>query len=248
MTHPIHTTSSKRILWISVITLLIALSIRTFVFQLYTIPTSSMAPTLIIGDYMVVSKYAYGYGSVGTFGFLSIAGRFGGHPPQRGDIIVFINPVDGIRYIKRLVGLPGDRIQMLRSELYINDAPVRRERLDTPLAFPGDDEPSDDIVDYIEYLPDHPPHIVRLIRQLEDEETVNNTSEMTVPPHQYFFMGDNRDNSSDSRLSTVGFVPEENLVGKAEFLFFSLDKNASFWNVADWPWAVRRQRLFMTIN
>jgi signal peptidase I len=172
----------------------------------------------------------------------------GGRKPLRGEVIVFKSPADNrTTMVKRLIGLPGDKIQMIKSELYIDGTVVPREKLPSPLTFPGDDEPSADIVDYIEYLPSGIPHIIRLIRELEDEQTVNNTDEITVPPHCYFFLGDNRDRSDDSRVSDLGLVPEENLVGRATVTFFSMSQEAHPWEFSKWSWAMRWPRLFAKI-
>ena len=221
--------------------LLIALMIRTFAFEPFNIPSSSMVPTLLIGDFLFVSKFSYGYGSQGTFlGLLPFSGRIGGGTPQRGDVVVFKWPHDpSVDFIKRLIGLPGDTVQMRQGILYINGVPVERDRLEK-LVSGGN--PSSSAVDYLEHLPQGPTHI---IRKLGDENSLDNTEVFVVPPHHYFFMGDNRDNSSDSRAPNggVGFVPEENLVGKAEFLFFSIDEHTHFWEFWTWPWTVRWNRI-----
>jgi signal peptidase I len=226
--------------------LLIALVIRTFAYEPFNIPSSSMVPTLLVGDFLFVSKFSYGYGSQGTFlGYIPFSGRLGGSDPHRGDVVVFKLPRDpSIDYIKRLIGLPGDTIQMRQGILYINGTPVERDRLEKPIAEP-DGHPADHATDYLEHLPQGPTHV---IRKLGDDQPLDNTDVFTVPPHHYFFMGDNRDNSLDSRTVNVGYVPEENLVGKAEFLFFSIDEHTHFWEIWTWPWTVRWHRLFTKID
>jgi signal peptidase I len=240
-----------------VFAVLIALVIRTFLFEPFNIPSSSMVPTLLVGDYLFVSKYSYGYAGRGTFswgwGPVSITlppyeGRvFENQEPKRGDVIVFKWPKDNqTDYIKRLIGLPGDHVQMKDGMLYINGKVVPREQLPEPTTEPGE-PPSTDVTDYLEHLPDGPTHLIRKENGVSDP--LDNTPEFIVPPHHYFMMGDNRDNSADSRSPTgdVGYVPEENLVGKARIIFFSLDEDTHFWEIWKWPWAIRWHRLFRVI-
>lgn len=228
---------------------IIAMLIRTVAFEPFNIPSSSMVPTLLIGDFLFVSKYSYGYGSAGTFWSVpDFKGRVFDREPARGDVIVFKWPHDNSTdYIKRLIGLPGDRIQMRHGILYINDMAVPRDRLSVPVPLPHNESVPANITDYQEHLPGGVTHI---IRKEGDEMPLDNTEVFVVPAHHYFFMGDNRDNSEDSRAKNggVGFVPEENLVGKAEFLFFSLDGDTHFWEVWKWPKAVRWDRLFTKIK
>jgi signal peptidase I len=227
--------------------MMIALTIRTLAFEPFNIPSSSMVPTLLVGDFLFVSKYSYGYGSTGTFwGLAPFAGRLGGHEPARGDVVVFKTPRDNSTdYIKRLIGLPGDAIQMRHGILHINGVPVDRDRLQSPVVEEGAPLPDANAVDYLEHLPGGVTHV---IRKEGDDMPLDNTDVFTVPPHHYFFMGDNRDNSQDSRTTTVGFVPEENLVGHARFLFFSLNDGARFWQFWKWPWSVRWSRLFTKVD
>jgi len=229
-----------------IIAMVIALLIRTLAFEPFNIPSGSMIPTLQIGDFLFVSKFSYGYGSTGTFwNLFSFPGRLGGHEPQRGDVVVFKVPYDNSTdYIKRLIGLPGDTIQMRHGILYLNGLPVERDRLEAPLK-DGNHPLPDNVSDYLEHLPNDVTHV---IRKEGEDMPLDNTEVFTVPPHHYFFMGDNRDNSADSRTTHVGYVPESNLVGKAEFLFFSLDEGAHFWEVWKWPQDVRWNRLFTKIN
>lgn len=224
--------------------ILIALLVRTFAFEPFNIPSSSMVPGLLVGDFLFVSKYSYGYSSRSTFmGALPVEGRLFFSQPQRGDVIVFKYPPDNTtNYIKRLVGLPGDQIQVRHGLLYINGAAVERLKLDKPTVqnyLPT----TETITDYLETFPDGNKHI---IREEDDEHPLDNTRVFTVPEKSYFFMGDNRDNSDDSRRH-VGFVPEENLVGKAQFIFFSLGDDARFWEIWKWPGSIRWGRLFMKI-
>ena len=245
-TEPTVVESGKETIRTILSALIIALVIRTFAYEPFNIPSSSMVPTLLIGDFLFVSKFSYGYGSQGTFlGLLPFSGRLGGSDPHRGDVIVFKWPKDpSVDFIKRLIDLPGDKIQMRQGILYINGVPVERDRLEHTM--PGGNPPAN-AVDYLEHLPQGPTHV---IRKLGDDNPLDNTEVFTVPPHHYFFMGDNRDNSSDSRAPEggVGYVPEENLVGKAQFLFFSIDEKTHFWEVWTWPWTVRWSRLFTGIN
>jgi signal peptidase I len=226
--------------------ILIAMLIRMFAFEPFNIPSSSMVPNLLIGDFLFVSKYSYGYSSRSAlFGLLPVAGRIFAREPRRGDVVVFKWPHDNSTdYIKRLIGLPGDKVQMRNGLLYINGVAAERRKLPQPVA----EEyliPPPSAVDYVETFPDGNQHV---IRKEGDELPLDDTDVFTVPPHHYFMMGDNRNNSQDSRTSNVGFVAEENLVGRAEVLFFSLDENTRFWEFWKWPWAVRWGRLFKKIS
>jgi signal peptidase I len=225
---------------------LIALGIRTFAYEPFNIPSGSMIPTLLIGDYLFVSKFSYGYSH---FSFpLSpplFSGRIFGRLPQRGDVVVFKLPRDtSTDYIKRIIGLPGDRIQMRAGHLYINDAEVPREPDGTYTV--TDDGPSMVYKRYIETLPGGVRHE---ILKASDDGPLDNTQEYLVPPGYVFAMGDNRDNSLDSRvLNAVGFIPVENLVGRAQFLFFSIDAEAPWWEIWEWPFEIRWSRLFTSLH
>lgn len=224
----------------------IAMLIRMFAFEPFNIPSSSMVPNLLIGDFLFVSKYSYGYSSRSAlFGLLPVSGRLFATEPKRGDVVVFKLPRDNSTdYIKRLIGLPGDKIQMRHGLLYINGVMAERRRLAMPVA-ENYLVPPPSAVDYEETFPDGNEHV---IRKEGDELPLDNTEVFTVPPGHYFMMGDNRNNSQDSRTLNVSFVPRENLVGRAEILFFSLDENTRFWEFWKWPWAVRWGRLFKAIR
>ena len=232
--------------------LAIALVIRTLLFQPFNIPSGSMIPTLLIGDYVFVSKYAYGYSNYSMpFGPNVFNGRILATPPKRGDVVVFKLPRDNeTDYIKRVIGLPGDRIQMIEGRLYINGVVVPREPIARAVTEnrEGEEVP---VMTYKETLPGDGvrPGVEHTIVELEgDHGFKDNTELFVVPPDQYFMMGDNRDNSTDSRFEPesggVGYVPFVNLVGRAEIIFFSVKKDESalaFWR---WPWSVRWDRLF----
>ena len=229
---------------------LIAVVIRTFAYEPFNIPSGSMMPTLLIGDYLFVSKFSYGYSRYSLpWGLPLVTGRILFTPPQRGDVVVFILPRDGSTdYIKRIVGLPGDRIQVIHGLLYVNGQPVKVERTED-YVMQEPDGPAVHVPQFIETLPNGVRHP---ILKRTDEGILNNTQVYVVPPDHYFAMGDNRDNSLDSRVPPeaggVGFVPAENLVGRAEFRFFSIDERARLWEVWKWPFAVRYGRLFRGIH
>ncbi len=233
---------------------LIALVVRTVAYEPFNIPSGSMVPTLLVGDYLFVSKFSYGYSRYSLpFGLPLFSGRITlpfSHPPQRGDVAVFKLPNDtSTDYIKRIVGLPGDHIQMRHGELYINDQLVPRR----PAEDYSYDEGGMSIVlhQYVESLPRGPGQmpLEHPIIKVGDNGPLDNTPVYDVPPDHYFAMGDNRDNSQDSRvLSAVGYVPAENLVGKAQFLFFSTDGWARWWEIWKWPFAVRYSRLFHGVS
>jgi signal peptidase I len=198
--------------------LLIAVLVRTVLFQPFNIPSGSLIPTLLIGDYLFVSKYSYGYSKHSIpFSPPLFSGRIFGSQPKRGDIAVFKLPKDNSTdYIKRVVGLPGDKIQVIGGVLHINGKAVQRERV---------------------------------IERDADRGYWDNTEVYTVKPDHFFMMGDNRDNSTDSRdEANVGEVPYENLVGRAEIIFFSIDENSSFWRPWEWPTHIRWDRMFERIR
>ena len=231
--------------------LAIALVVRTFLFQPFNIPSGSLIPTLDIGDYLFVSKYSYGYSHY-SFPFSPdfFSGRVLGSSPKRGDVAVFKFPKDTSKdYIKRVIGLPGDRIQLLHARLYINGQVVPREPIQSVTTRNQFGQPVE-VATYLETLPGGVSH--RIIQLGGDDALYSNTPVYTVPAGNYFMMGDNRDNSTDSRVSPdedgVGYVPFENFVGRAEIIFFSIDGDAPLWQVWKWPTSIRWSRIFTLVR
>ena len=222
--------------------LLIAFVIRTFLFQPFNIPSGSMEATLLVGDYVFVEKYAYGFSRYSfPFGLGPFPGRIFFSSPHRGDVVVFKFPGDNSTdYIKRLVGLPGDRVQMINGVFWLNNKPIPKVRVQDYIEY-DDAGVARHVPQYRETLPGGKSYLVLDRIQGSDED---NTEQFLVPPGHYFMMGDNRDNSDDSRMS-VGYVPAQNLEGKALFRFFSFDGPwFEIWEV--WKW--RFDRMFTGID
>jgi signal peptidase I len=227
--------------------LILALIVRVFLFQPFNIPSGSMIPTLLVGDYLFVAKYAYGYSRYSfPFGPDLFSGRIWATEPQRGDVVVFKLPRDNeTDYIKRVIGLPGDEIQMLHGVLQINGQAVQKERIDDFIQVDSAGR-EHKVPRYRETLPNG---VTYPVLDLTQDSIGDNTEVYKVPKAHFFMMGDNRDNSTDSRfLSEVGFVPFENLVGKAKLIFFSIDNDASFLQVWRWPDSVRWARIFDVVH
>lgn len=224
--------------------LLLAVVIRTLLFQPFTIPSGSMMPTLLVGDYMFVNKFAYGYSKYSLpFSPNLFSGRIFASEPSRGDIVVFrFPPNPELDYVKRLVGLPGDRIQVKESVLFINGKAVQRDK-DGSFRSDYQNENGENIDIYKETMENGV-----VYQTLDQKPTIgDNTQEFVVPAGHYFMMGDNRDNSADSRFD-VGFVPAENLVGRASVIFFSLGGNTPFYALWKWPTEMRWDRLFKSVQ
>ena len=235
--------------------LLIALVFRVFLFQPFSIPSSSMKPTLLIGDYLFVSKYAYGYSKNSIpFSPPLFEGRIWYTEPKRGDVIVFKNKLDENKdYIKRLIGLPGDTVQVQGGVVLINGTPVQMESVD----------PFVELVDtthnqqcairqkrdgvnvcvkeqFVEVLPNNVSHLALNVDS--NSSGRDNTKVFEVPEGHFFFMGDNRDNSGDSRRHGGHYIPAEDLIGRAEIIFLSSEGSPFF------PWQWRFNRFFNAIN
>ena len=231
-----------------VIAFVLAIGFRCFAFEPFHIPSGSMKNTLLIGDYLFVSKYSYGYSRYSfPFGLSLFDGRILElNTPKRGDVVVFRYPHNTrVDFIKRLIGLPGDRIQVKEGTLYINDQPLKRQQL----ADYADDENKNDVKSvpsFAETLPEG--KVIDILKQYKIGP-MDDTQVYVVPPKHYFMMGDNRDNSHDSRyLEDVGYIPEENLIGRAEIIFFSTDGTANFSNPSSWFSAMRTGRFFKRIE
>ncbi|TFV77912.1 signal peptidase I [Bradyrhizobium frederickii] len=198
---------------------------RFVLYQPFSIPSGSMTPTLMVGDYVFAAKYAYGYGRY-SFPFAAswISGRVLAADPEYGDIVVFRTAKDNsVDYVKRVVGLPGDRIQMRQGRLVLNDRPVTRVALERKLAGTtcGVDEGAT-VKRWRETLPNGASYVTH---DCADDGFLDNTAVFTVPPGHFFVLGDNRDNSTDGRMSTFGFVPMDNLIGKVTRIIWSLDED-----------------------
>ncbi len=220
----------------------IALILRTFLFQPFHIPSGSMEPNLLIGDYVITSKYSVGYGKFAAdpLPFPWAKGRLFERAPHRGDIMVFKPLNNPNTFIKRLAGLPGDQIQMKKGVLLINGQPVTLRKADSG-DIGGDIDPA---YAWLETFPEGKPHI---IYDKTPSGDLDMTSVFIVPAGHYFFLGDNRDESADSRVpytqGGAGYVPAENIIGRAEFVLLSV--TAEFSLFKPWTWGhIRRDRFF----
>ena len=234
------------------IAIFVAILIRSFLFEPFNIPSGSMKPNLLVGDFIFVSKYSYGYSrhsfpfSLGDPEGKLFSGKIFQNNPKRGDIIVFKTPENNrTDYIKRVIGIPGDIIKIIDGQIIINNTKIYKKKIAEFI----DTDNSQVVIDngrrrqYLEYFFDKEIKVL----DLYDNTFADNTNEFRVPDNNFFVMGDNRDNSQDSRFVTVGFIPFENIVGKAQFIFFSLE-NSRFLQLWKWPTSIRYGRIFSKIQ
>ncbi len=219
----------------------IALVIRTLAFEPFSVPSESMLPTLLVGDYFFISKWPYGYSRYSLpFGPPVMSGRIFGQEPERGDVIVFqrggTDPAD---YVKRLVGLPGDRIQVRDGALWVNDDQVRRDAVEPTTLTPDQRQVSRGTTVFRETMSNGTTYLT-----LDRGDLVqDHTAVYIVPAGRYMMMGDNRDNSHDSRFPDFGMIPFEGLEGRAGVIFFSVDGSAHLWEIWKWPTSIRLGRM-----
>ena len=227
--------------------LIIAMVIRSFLFQPFYIPSSSMEPNLLIGDRLFVSKYSYGYSRHSLpFSPKIYNKRILEKTPERGDVIVFKTPADNrTDYIKRLIGLPGDTVQIIDQDLYLNDLKISKKKVENLININCGNEILDSV-----FFEETLPNGKKYIAVYRKEGTMMNSDKFIVPKNHYFFMGDNRDCSKDSRfLSSVGYVNFNNLIGKAQIIFFSNNKNNGlFFEFWKWNQTIRTDRFFRKIK
>lgn len=235
---------------------LIAMIFRTVLIEPFSIPSGSMKPTLLENDYLFVTKYSYGYSRFSMpFSPALWQGRLFYSPPKRGDVVVFRLPSDNkTDYIKRIIGLPGDRVQVINGLLHVNGEVVKRAHVGVkvdsvpPSSTAPRGLPDANVQRYEEYVETLPGGVRHAIWEISDSfGSGDNTRVFVVPADHFFAMGDNRDNSLDSRFD-VGPVPAVNLIGRAEFIFFSHDGSASWWKIWQWPGSVRWSRIFKSVD
>jgi len=221
----------------------IALLIRSFVAEPFNIPSGSMKPNLLVGDFIFVTKWSYGYSKHSLpFSIPLIPKKIFSNIPNRGDIVVFKTPEDNrTDYIKRVIGLPGDKIRVTNGEIYLNENKILRKKLNDFI-----DNDKNAFIKRIRKYQEYHDDLTFEVLDIMDDGIADNTKLFLVPEGHFFVMGDNRDNSQDSRFKTVGFIPIENLVGKARFIFFSLE-NSRFLQIWKWPKSIRGNRIFKKI-
>ena len=227
------------------VAIFIALIIRSFIFEPFNIPSGSMKPNLLVGDFIFVSKYSYGFSKHSLpFSLPLIPGKIFSKKPERGDVVVFKTPENNrTDYIKRVIALPGDTIQIIDGTIIINDTIIYKQKIKD---FIDNDKNviTKRVRRYKEFLFNKEIEILDLV----DGSIADNTQKFKVPEMFFFVMGDNRDNSQDSRfINTVGFIPFNNLIGKARFIFFSLE-NSRFLEIWKWPQSIRFERIFKKIQ
>ena len=222
----------------------IALIIRSFIAEPFNIPSGSMKPNLLVGDFIFVSKWSYGYSKHSLpFSLPLIPNKILSKIPDRGDIVVFKTPEDNrTDYIKRVIGLPGDKIKIINGNINLNGKNIARKKMKDFF----DNDKNTSLKRIRKYKEFHDTKSFDII-DIMDNGIADNTQLFEVPDGYFFVMGDNRDNSQDSRFKTVGFIPFDNLVGKARFIFFSLE-NSRFLEFWKWPKAIRGSRIFKKIK